>query len=159
MTKRAGPKSKSSRASALSPKPKARKRDKLGRYLPKPAPPKRDKLGRFLPAKKTKASKPRPVNRPSQFLVNPFQATRRSLSEQLPRKKPPRKALVRNPLTGQFAPKGTITEPGHFDGRAKDAIRVRSRITFDEALALYEYDVDDYSNLPDWVTYLAGAPS
>lgn len=55
---------------------------------------------------------------------------------------------------GRFL-KVTIEER-HFDGRRDDRIRTRTRLTYDETIELYGFD--ELNGLPEWVTYLVGAP-
>lgn len=55
---------------------------------------------------------------------------------------------------GRFL-KATIEER-HFDGRHDDRIRTRTRLTYDETIELYDFDTQN--ELPEWVSYLVGAP-
>jgi hypothetical protein len=110
-----------------------RKRDKLGRFLPKVSPkprkksaPPRDKRGRFLPRGSTQAAPPK--------------------------YKRDKNGKLRD-AKGRFVK--VLTKERHYDGRRDDRLRVRKRVTYDEALELYGFEE---SGLPDWVTYLTGAP-
>jgi hypothetical protein len=109
----------------------------------------RDKFGRFVKVKKVNRPKRAKPRSPKRLKPSPK-------PKKLKRAKP--KGPKRDPYTGRFLPKLAVVETGHRDGRKNDVFRVRSRqLTFDEALELYEFE-DSLDGIPDWVTYLEGAP-
>lgn len=140
-----------------------RKRDAKGRFLPASLPPApkqrtltlRDAKGRFLPVKKASAAKtPHVANLPGPKKPHGAKGP-----------KPTRTRVIRRDKNGRFRDEngrfihvdmGPAVEPGHGDGRKNDGPRVRRRPTFQEAVDLYGFE--DYDEMPEWISYLEGAP-
>ena len=130
------------------PKPSPAKKPTKARVKAKPT-RKRDKLGRFLPkvSPKPKRKKPLPLrDKRGKFLP-------KSSTQSVPPKYKRDKNGKLRDAKGRFVK--VVTKERHYDGRRDDRLRKRKRVTYYEAIDLYGFDEQE---LPEWVTYLAGAP-
>lgn len=141
-----------------TPKKLTRKRDAFGRFLPAPKPTRkptqktlvlRDKFGRFVKAKKPSKKKGTPA----------------PVKKRAPKSKPPRTRVIRQGKDGKFRDErgrfvqveiAEVMENGRKDGRKSDPVRFRDRLSFQDMIDLYGFD--DYEEMPEWLSYLDGAP-